>query len=183
LTRYVAETLADLFTVEWALTDLRLERGVLESEEALKPILHALLISGTLPSLSLAGNKKIKAAGWRLVSVFLKQVRLLLEEDLANARLAHCVIWISLKRPGTARASSTWSNLSTRRAKVHRKARAMETATPRTVSTIIARSSLPRRSSRIPTTCPHAWRRSGWTTALGGQEVLRHWHKASARPT
>jgi len=78
LTRYAAEALADLLTVEWALTDLRLERGVLETEDALKPILHALLISGTLPNLSLAGNRKIKAGGWRLVSVFLKRVRCLI---------------------------------------------------------------------------------------------------------
>jgi hypothetical protein len=74
LTRYAAEALSDLLTVEWSLSDLRLERGILETEEALKPILHALLVSGSLPSLSLSGNKKLKAGGWRLVSVFLKRV-------------------------------------------------------------------------------------------------------------
>lgn len=74
LTRYAAEALADLLTVEWSLTDLRLERGVIETEDALKPILHALLISGTLPSLSLAGNRRIRASGWRLVSLFLNRV-------------------------------------------------------------------------------------------------------------
>lgn len=74
LNRYAAEALADVLTVEWSLGDLRLERGTIESEDALKPILHALLVSGTLPSLSLAGNKKIKAGGWQLVAVFLKRV-------------------------------------------------------------------------------------------------------------
>jgi protein phosphatase 1 regulatory subunit 37 len=47
---------------------------VIEGEDALKPILHALLISGTLPNLGLGGNRRIKAGGWRLVAVFLKKV-------------------------------------------------------------------------------------------------------------
>ncbi|KLT45309.1 RNI-like protein [Cutaneotrichosporon oleaginosum] len=84
LNRYAAEALADLLAVEWSLGDLRLERGVIESEDALKPILHALLVSGTLPSLSLAGNKKIKAGGWQLVAVFLKRARSLKYIDLSE---------------------------------------------------------------------------------------------------
>ena len=54
--------------------DLKLEHGVIDGDDVLKPILHALLISGTLPTLSLAGNKKIKSGGWRLLAVFLKRV-------------------------------------------------------------------------------------------------------------
>ncbi|BEI92903.1 uncharacterized protein CcaverHIS019_0505310 [Cutaneotrichosporon cavernicola] len=84
LNRYAAEALADVLAVEWSLGDLRLERGVIEAEEALKPILHALLVSGTLPSLSLAGNKKIKAGGWQLVAVFLKRARSLKFIDLSE---------------------------------------------------------------------------------------------------
>ena len=61
-------------TAEWSLLELKLENGVLDGDDALKAILHALLISGTLPVLSLAGNKKIKAPGWRLLAVFLKRV-------------------------------------------------------------------------------------------------------------
>lgn len=76
LTRYAAEALADVLAIEWGLNDLRLEKGVIENEEAIKPILHALLVSGSLPSLSLAGNKKIKAGGWNLLAVFLKRVSL-----------------------------------------------------------------------------------------------------------
>lgn len=74
LNRYGAEAFADVLAVEWALSELKLERGVAETVEALKPILHALLVSGTLPSLSLAGNKRIKAEGWYLVAEFLKRV-------------------------------------------------------------------------------------------------------------
>lgn len=76
LTRYAAEALADVLAIEWGLNDLRLEKGVIENEEAMKPILHALLVSGSLPSLSLAGNKKIKSGGWHLLAVFLKRVSL-----------------------------------------------------------------------------------------------------------
>lgn len=56
--------------------ELKLENGVLEGDDALKPILHALLVSGTLPSLSLAGNKKIRPAGWRLLAGFFGRVSL-----------------------------------------------------------------------------------------------------------
>lgn len=75
LNRHAAEALADVLTAEWGLVDLKLENGVVDGDDALKAILHALLISGTLPTLSLAGNKKIKAGGWRLLAVFLKRVR------------------------------------------------------------------------------------------------------------
>jgi len=81
LNRHAAEALADILNIEWGLSDLRLENGALDAEEALKPILHALLISGTLPSLSLAGNKRIKAGGWRLLAVFMKRVSPCVEKD------------------------------------------------------------------------------------------------------
>ncbi|KAL1407472.1 hypothetical protein Q8F55_006905 [Vanrija albida] len=84
LTRYAAEALADVLAVEWSLSDLRLEGGVIEREDVLKPILHALLVSGTLPSLSLAGNKRIRPEGWRLLAVFLKRARSIKFVDLSD---------------------------------------------------------------------------------------------------
>lgn len=83
LNKHVAESLADVLSLEWGLARLTLEGGIL-SDEALKPILHALLVSGTLPYLSLAGNKKIKPAGWRLVSDYLKQARTLKYLDISD---------------------------------------------------------------------------------------------------
>lgn len=74
LNRYGAEGFADILNMDWGLADLRLENGIIDGDEVLKPILHALLISGTLPSLSLAGNKKIKSAGWGYLAEFLKKV-------------------------------------------------------------------------------------------------------------
>jgi hypothetical protein len=74
LTRHAAEALADVLTVEWGLADLRLEGGMIEDDASLKTVLHALLVSGTLPMLSLAGSRKIRASGWRLLGVFLRRV-------------------------------------------------------------------------------------------------------------
>ena len=65
-----------MLSAEWHLTELKLENGVLETEEALRPILHALLMSGTLPTLSLAGNRKLRSGAWALLAVFLKRVSL-----------------------------------------------------------------------------------------------------------
>ncbi|KAE8240906.1 hypothetical protein A4X06_0g7735, partial [Tilletia controversa] len=45
--------------------------------QGLKAFLHALLISGTLLSLSLASNKKIKAQGWKYVALFIRRAQAL----------------------------------------------------------------------------------------------------------
>jgi protein phosphatase 1 regulatory subunit 37 len=74
LNRHAAEALADVLTVEWGLSKLSFENGALETDDALKPILHALLISGKLSSLGLAGNRKLKPSAWRLVALFLRRV-------------------------------------------------------------------------------------------------------------
>ncbi|RXK36032.1 hypothetical protein M231_06680 [Tremella mesenterica] len=84
LNRHAAEAFADVLAIEWGLVELKLENGVLESEDALKPILHALLVSGNLPFLSLAGNKKIRSGGWRLLGVFLKKARSLQAVNLSD---------------------------------------------------------------------------------------------------
>lgn len=44
--------------------------------QSLKAILHSLLVSASLPTLSLANNKKVKAKGWRFLAVFVRKVRL-----------------------------------------------------------------------------------------------------------
>ncbi|KAK4687531.1 protein phosphatase 1 regulatory subunit 37, partial [Tremellales sp. Uapishka_1] len=82
--RHTAEAFADVLSAEWGLSELNLENGVLDSEEALKPILHALLISGTLSSLSLAGNRKMRSAGWKLVASFVKRARSLRYINLSD---------------------------------------------------------------------------------------------------
>lgn len=44
------------------------------SAQSLKPLLHALLVSGSVPTLSLANNKRIKAKGWKLIAIFTRKV-------------------------------------------------------------------------------------------------------------
>ncbi|OCF44763.1 hypothetical protein I317_01453 [Kwoniella heveanensis CBS 569] len=124
LTRYSAESFSDVLSAEWGLLDLKLEGGVIETEDALKPILHALLISGTLPVLSLSGNKKIKAGGWRLLAVFLKRARSLRYIDLSDTtwdkkgveylvQALTCTQIRAPSHPSTAGADSTYSADST----------------------------------------------------------------------
>lgn len=43
--------------------------------QSLKPLLHALLVSGSIPTVSLAGNKRIRNKGWKYLAVFLRKVR------------------------------------------------------------------------------------------------------------
>ncbi|KAE8216959.1 hypothetical protein CF326_g9627, partial [Tilletia indica] len=57
------DPLADMLSVDFGLDKLVLENCMI-TDEGLKAFLHALLISGTLPNLSLASNKKIKLQGW-----------------------------------------------------------------------------------------------------------------------
>ncbi|ORY32099.1 hypothetical protein BCR39DRAFT_524149 [Naematelia encephala] len=84
LNRHAAEALADVLVIDWGLLDLKLEGGILDGDDAVKCILHALLVSGSLPSLSLAGNKKIRAGGWRLLAFFLKRAKSLRYIDLSD---------------------------------------------------------------------------------------------------
>lgn len=47
-------------------------------------IIHALLVSGTLPSLSLANNRKIRSKGWRIISYYVKRSPHLKYLDLSD---------------------------------------------------------------------------------------------------
>ena len=78
-TTNAAEALADVLTIEWGLQELKLEGGMIEDEASLKSVLHALLVSGTLGMLSLAGSRKVRAGGWGLLAVFLRKGRVSLE--------------------------------------------------------------------------------------------------------
>ena len=73
LTKDEIEPISDVLSVDFGLQKLILEEMNL-GDDSVKPILHALLISGTLPWLSLANNKNIKEKGWKYVSIFLKRV-------------------------------------------------------------------------------------------------------------
>lgn len=74
LTMGAAEALGDLLSVDFGLRKLVMEGCGLE-DDVIKPILHALLVSGNLPTLSLANNRKLRARGWKSVAVYVRKVR------------------------------------------------------------------------------------------------------------
>ena len=83
LDRQAIEPVADLLSVDFGLNKLALENCGL-TDDGLKSILHALLVSGSLPSLSLASNRKIKYHGWRFVGIFMRRAKALKYLDLSE---------------------------------------------------------------------------------------------------
>ncbi|KAK0493573.1 hypothetical protein EDD18DRAFT_1256899 [Armillaria luteobubalina] len=69
LTPGKATVLGDVFTIEWGLRRLVFKECDLD-ETILKPMLHALLIPNTLTFLSVASNRRMKTAAFRLISAF-----------------------------------------------------------------------------------------------------------------
>ncbi|KAI9512011.1 hypothetical protein F5148DRAFT_1166859 [Russula earlei] len=65
-----AAILSDVFTIEWGLRRLTFKECGLD-DRILKPILHALLIPGTLTFLSVASNRRLKAPAFRLIGAFM----------------------------------------------------------------------------------------------------------------
>ena len=78
-----AAVLSDVFSVEWGLRKLFLKECDLD-EHVLKPILHSLLIPGTLNFLSVASNRKLKAPSFRLIGAFVQKSKNLQFLDLSQ---------------------------------------------------------------------------------------------------
>ncbi|SPO24503.1 uncharacterized protein UTRI_03772 [Ustilago trichophora] len=83
LDRHAVEPIADLLSVDFGLNKLVLENCAL-NDDSVKSILHALLVSGTLPNLSIASNRKIRFRGWRFVAIFMRRARALRYLDLSE---------------------------------------------------------------------------------------------------
>ena len=99
LDRHAVEPIADLLSVDFGLTKLVLENCAL-TDDSVKSILHALLVSGTLPNLSLASNRKIRFNGWRYIAIFMRRARALRYLDLSEnsinkASLEHLLMAIA----------------------------------------------------------------------------------------
>ncbi|GAA5917738.1 hypothetical protein JCM5296_000954, partial [Sporobolomyces johnsonii] len=86
LSHGAVEALADLLSVDWGLKKLVLDSCGLD-DESLKPLLHALLVSGSVPTISLANNKRIRQKGWKLVAVFIRKAKFLRYLDLSENNL------------------------------------------------------------------------------------------------
>ncbi|GAA6008783.1 hypothetical protein JCM10207_001723 [Rhodosporidiobolus poonsookiae] len=86
LSHGAVEALADLLSVDWGCKKLVLDSCGLD-DESLKPLLHALLVSACIPTLSLANNKRIKSKGWKLLAVFVRKAKFLRYLDLSENAL------------------------------------------------------------------------------------------------
>ncbi|GAA5942946.1 hypothetical protein JCM1841_003610 [Sporobolomyces salmonicolor] len=86
LSHGAVEALADLLSVDWGLKKLVLDSCGLD-DESLKPLLHALLVSGSVPTISFANNKRIRSKGWKLIAVFIRKAKFLRYLDLSENNL------------------------------------------------------------------------------------------------
>ena len=103
LTKGAIEVLSDLLSVDFGLRKLSLENCSLD-DDSLKPLIHSLLVSGTLPTLSLANNKRIRGKGWKLVAVFVKRANMLkyldISENLVDRKVAEILVAALAKNGG-----------------------------------------------------------------------------------
>ncbi|GAA6058458.1 hypothetical protein JCM3770_002732 [Rhodotorula araucariae] len=86
LSHGAVEALADLLSVDWGLKKLSLDHCGLD-DESLRPLLHALLVSASIPTVNLAGNKRIRARGWKYIAVFVRKATFLRYLDLSEMSL------------------------------------------------------------------------------------------------
>ncbi|KAA1472653.1 RNI-like protein [Dentipellis sp. KUC8613] len=99
LTPMIAATLADVFTIEWGLRRLIFRECDLD-ERILKPILHALLIPGSITFISVASNRRLKTPAFRLIGSFVQQAKNLQFLDLSqNALDKKAIDYISVAFP------------------------------------------------------------------------------------
>ncbi|KAI9312667.1 hypothetical protein BX666DRAFT_2030979 [Dichotomocladium elegans] len=71
LTRRVVEPMADVLGYVYQLHNLNLSNCSLE-DDAIKVLLHALLLNDTLTHLHLANNKNIKTTGFKYIAIYVK---------------------------------------------------------------------------------------------------------------
>ncbi|KAI0826580.1 RNI-like protein [Trametes gibbosa] len=81
-----ASVLSDVFTIEWGLRKLVFKECDLD-ELNLKPMLHALLIPGTLTFLSVSSNRRLKAPAFRLIGAYVTKAKSLQFLDVSQNAL------------------------------------------------------------------------------------------------
>ncbi|GAA5879576.1 hypothetical protein JCM16303_003257 [Sporobolomyces ruberrimus] len=86
LSHGAVEALSDLLSVDFGLKKLVLDNCGLD-DERIKPLVHALLVSGSIPTISIANNKRIRQKGWKLIAVFIRKARFLRYLDLSENNL------------------------------------------------------------------------------------------------
>ncbi|KAI0646342.1 RNI-like protein [Trametes meyenii] len=96
-----ASVLSDVFTIEWGLRKLVFKECDLD-EHVLKPMLHALLIPGTLTFLSVSSNRRLKVPAFRLIGAYVTKAKSLQFLDLSqNALDKKSIEYIAAALPAT----------------------------------------------------------------------------------
>ncbi|KAM0789324.1 hypothetical protein ACM66B_000160 [Microbotryomycetes sp. NB124-2] len=83
LSHGAVEALADLLSVDFGLKKLVLEECGLD-DASVRPLLHALLVSGNIATVSLAKNKKIRSKGFKYIAIFMRKAKFLRYLDLSE---------------------------------------------------------------------------------------------------
>ncbi|EJD40745.1 RNI-like protein [Auricularia subglabra TFB-10046 SS5] len=86
LTLDTTQAVTDLLNVEWGVRKLVLKNCDLD-DVSIKPVLHALLIPCSITFLSLAGNKRLKSPGFRLLGSYISGANTLQFLDLSQTNL------------------------------------------------------------------------------------------------
>ncbi|KAF8638634.1 hypothetical protein AX17_002059 [Amanita inopinata Kibby_2008] len=81
-----ASILSDVFTIEWGLRKVIFRECDLD-EHTIKPILHSLLIPGTLSYLSVVSNRRLKSPAFRLIGAYVTKAKSLQFLDLSQNSL------------------------------------------------------------------------------------------------
>lgn len=78
--------LSDVLAIDWGCKKLVLDACGLD-DDALKPLLQSLLVSASIATVSLAGNKRIRNRGWKYLAVFLRKATFLRYLDLSETSI------------------------------------------------------------------------------------------------
>ncbi|KDR79326.1 hypothetical protein GALMADRAFT_243316 [Galerina marginata CBS 339.88] len=137
LTFTSASILSDVFSIEWGLRKLVFRECDLD-ELILKPMLHALLIPGTLSFLSVASNRRLKVAAFRLIGAYVKKAKTLqfldLSQNMLDKKAVEYIVAALETAPEPGLVSLRLDDCSLRPAALEALCRAVRTSSLRNIS-------------------------------------------------
>ncbi|KIM43835.1 hypothetical protein M413DRAFT_18150 [Hebeloma cylindrosporum] len=137
LTFTSASILSDVFSIEWGLRKLVFRECDLD-DHILKPMLHALLIPGTLSFLSVASNRRLKTAAFRLIGAYVKKAKSLqfldLSQNMLDKKAIEYIVAALETAPEPGLVSLRLDDCSLRPAALETLCRAVRTSSLRNIS-------------------------------------------------
>ncbi|TFK18854.1 RNI-like protein [Coprinopsis marcescibilis] len=137
LTLPKAYILSDVFSIEWGLRKVVFRECDLD-EQTLKPILHSLLIPGTLSFLSVASNRRLKTAAFLLIGAYLKKAKSLqfldVSQNALDKKSVEYIVATLATAPEQGLVSLRMDDCSLRPASLETLCRAVRTSSLRNIS-------------------------------------------------